>query len=184
MAATWPSIIPMGRRRRRRPSAWATATSRVVARAWRRCRPSPPASAPRSGRGRCTRRGTRSAISTSVVADVVAQVAAAPPARCPRGRSRPSPRRPCGRDAEQDHARDAEVGQLGAPPCARDSRVCCDHARACEAIGCGLGRCPRARTAAPPGRRPTTRVSATRRRRAGCGAGGGDAAGEAHRRSA
>ena len=117
----------------------------------------------RSGRGRCTRRGRGRPCSDDVVADLVPQVAQRD---LHDAVGVPGPGA-LGvlvlRDAEQDDAGDAEVGQLGDLLAQRLAGVLHDAGQRRSAAA---RRCPRGRTA---GRQVVDRqrVSATSRRRAG-----------------
>ena len=80
-----------------------------------------------------------------------------------------------GGHAEQDHRRDAEVGQLGHLLAERLAGVL--HHAGQAGDGLRLGRCPRARTAARRGRRPTAGSRPRGGAGPGCGAAGGAGAG-------
>ena len=146
MAATWPSIIPLGRHDVGAGVGLGHAPPGRRARGWRRCRPSPSGGSTPQWPWSVYSSRHRSAISTSVVADLVAQVAqrdlddavGVPGLRALGVLGAPARRRGSPPGTPRSASRATSLRS--------DSRVCCttpgqrgDRARA--------RRCPRARTA-------------------------------------
>ena len=135
IAATWPSIIPLGPTMSTPASAWASAisayTSRVASLSTRPSGVSTPQCPWSVNSSRQRSLITVSASPTSATTSVIATL------RIPDGSVAPDPSASlCSRDAEQHHAAEPEVGRLVRQPSA-GSRGCAGRRRACVEIGRG-----------------------------------------------